>query len=280
MTPLTAAVGHAPTAKTSSLAQRARRVARLAIVRSARDVTDASAERSALVIAPHPDDETLGCGALVLRKRASGARVTILVVTDGAHSHASRSLTPEQLAELRRLELDEAVARLGLEPGELRRGGIEDGTVSAHEDELAIAIATLLAETHAEEVYATSALEHHPDHAAVGRAARRAAVVAGVPLFEYPIWLWNSWPLQRPGSLGSLVDAAQRVVGRRAVSVSTSGFRAAKLHALAAHESQLRRPPGVSQDEPWTVLPASVIDFARDDVELFFPVTSAGGAMA
>ena len=236
-------------------------------------MTDAAVERSALVIAPHPDDETLGCGALVLRKRKAGVPVTVLMVTDGAHSHASSSLTPEQLAEVRRGELCEAAGRLGLELASLHWAGIEDGTVEAHEGELLATICTLLEESGAAEIYATSALEHHPDHAAVGRAARAAALARGAELYEYPIWLWNSWPLRRPHRLRSLLAALAAVLGRRAVTVSTSGFRAAKLHALEAHASQLRRPPHVPSDEPWTVLPGWVLDAAADSVELFFPVT-------
>jgi len=49
----------------------------------ARDDTATSAARSALVLAPHPDDETLGCGATILRKRAAGTPVHVLIVTDG-----------------------------------------------------------------------------------------------------------------------------------------------------------------------------------------------------
>src|SRR5688500_7275309 len=100
------------------------------LLRSARDVSDTVAARSALVIAPHPDDETLGCGATILRKVAAGTKVTVLVVTDGRHSHRSPSLPPERLAALREVEMAEAVARLGLAPADLRWGGLIDGTVA------------------------------------------------------------------------------------------------------------------------------------------------------
>jgi LmbE family N-acetylglucosaminyl deacetylase len=38
---------------------------------------------SVLVVAAHPDDEVLGCGATMARHRAEGARVTVLVLADG-----------------------------------------------------------------------------------------------------------------------------------------------------------------------------------------------------
>src|SRR5271167_3275380 len=50
----------------------------------AEDVTSQTAGRSCLVLAPHPDDETLGCGATLMRKVDAGTAVTVVVVSDGA----------------------------------------------------------------------------------------------------------------------------------------------------------------------------------------------------
>ncbi|MFZ2422771.1 MAG: PIG-L family deacetylase, partial [Anaerolineae bacterium] len=47
-----------------------------------------------LVIAPHPDDEACGCGGALLRHRAAGDAVTIVVVTDGRRSR-SLGLSPD-----------------------------------------------------------------------------------------------------------------------------------------------------------------------------------------
>ena len=79
-----------------SAAARALRAVRLftrtALGRTAHDLTDVVATRSALVLAPHPDDETIGCGATILRKVAAGTPVTVFVATDGRHSHRSAAL--------------------------------------------------------------------------------------------------------------------------------------------------------------------------------------------
>lgn len=249
-----------------------RRTARLAIRASARDVTAATASRSALVLAPHPDDETLGCGATILRKVAHGTQVTVAVLTDGSGSHHSPTIRPDRLTALRHAEMAEAARRLHLPGGAVRWGGFRDGELASFEDEAVGFIAGLITELQPEEVYATSAEEPHPDHAALGRAARRAvAAVAGVTLLEYPVWLWGAWPLQAGDRIGSGLDAAAIVLGRRAQRVRSEEYASAKLHALDAHNTQLRRPSFVPADEEWAVLPPPVLHAASAPEELFLP---------
>lgn len=251
-----------------------RRLTRSATRLSARDVTATTAGRSALVVAPHPDDETLGCGATIMHKVAGGARVAILVATDGSGSHRSAHLPPAELARLRREEMAEAARRLGVPADLVRWAGLVDGTVGEHEDRLTDVLAATLAELRPQEVYATCADEPHPDHASVGRAARRAVRAAGgVALFEYPVWLWGSWPVYRGNRLGSMARATGIVARRRAVSVRTAPYAAAKRHALEAHASQLRRPAAVPSTEEWPRLPEPVLAAAADTVELFFPLS-------
>jgi GlcNAc-PI de-N-acetylase len=50
------------------------------------DVTHSAARRSCVVIAPHPDDETLGAGATIMRKVDAGTPVHVVVATDGSKS--------------------------------------------------------------------------------------------------------------------------------------------------------------------------------------------------
>lgn len=249
-----------------------RRAARAAIRTSARDVTDRAGRSTALVLAPHPDDETLGCGATILRKVAAGTQVTVAVLTDGSRSHRSEAIPPEQLAALRRAEMDEATARLGLGPGAVRWGGFLDGDLDRHEPEVTRFVAGLMDELSPAEVYVTSAWETHPDHAALGRAAR--AVIAGRPdvtLLEYPIWLWGGWPLRSGDRARSAFDAAALVLRRGARRVRSEGYLPGKLHALDAHATQLHRPTEVEPEADWPVLPPAVLAAASAADELFIP---------
>ena len=54
-------------------------IGRQLLLSRAEDMTPETATRSCLVLAPHPDDETLGCGATIMRKLAAGTSVQIVI---------------------------------------------------------------------------------------------------------------------------------------------------------------------------------------------------------
>src|ERR1700691_4831515 len=57
-----------------------------ALFRTGADVTYATTRRPCLVLAPHPDDETLGVGATIMRKVDAGTPVHLAIATDGSKS--------------------------------------------------------------------------------------------------------------------------------------------------------------------------------------------------
>ena len=73
--------------------------------------------RGLVVIAPHPDDESLGCGGLIAGWRARGNDARVVVLSDGTGSHPnSRAYPPERLRLLREHETLAACHVLGLSP--------------------------------------------------------------------------------------------------------------------------------------------------------------------
>ncbi|HET6313265.1 MAG TPA: PIG-L family deacetylase, partial [Chloroflexia bacterium] len=79
---------------------------------------------SVLVIAPHPDDETLGCGGTLALHSRAGGQVCVLIVTDGGSSRAG-GLGRE---EMRRRRHDEAASAMSaLAPVELIQLGLPEG---------------------------------------------------------------------------------------------------------------------------------------------------------
>ncbi len=218
------------------------------------DVTDASARRSCLVVAPHPDDETLGAGATIMRKVDAGTPVHLVVATDGSKSPPG---DPAEVTALRSAELGAACAVLGLSEGDVTRLPFVDAELVGKEDALAVAIAEVVAATGPDEVLVTAESDPHEDHAIVGAATRRALAGTGIRLLTYPIWqfdrpvlLWHDWRRGRPEL------------------VRTDGYRERKRRAVAAYPSQL----AARNDDPEGLRPNFLRNFDRP-YELFFPVT-------
>ena len=201
-------------------------VCELLLRAGALDVTDASARRRCLVAAPHPDDEVLGCGATIARKRAAGTEVRLVFVSDGRHSR-SAGVTPSELAGIRKREAGDAARRLGVADDQVVFLGWEDGTLAGREAELRARLALECARFGPDEIFAPCRYDAHPDHEALGRAADAAARARSVPLLEYPVWFWTT-PWWRRWARG----------GFSVKAVRTEGHLERKREALAAHRSQ------------------------------------------
>ncbi len=69
---------------------------------------------TAMVVTAHPDDAEFGCSGTVARWISEGTQVVYVLVTDGSKGTEDRSISPEQLAEIRRNEQIDAGKILGL----------------------------------------------------------------------------------------------------------------------------------------------------------------------
>lgn len=240
------------------------------------DVTVRSARRSCLVLAPHPDDETLGCGATIARKTAAGTPTWVMVVADGRSSHPFSRITPDELAAIRAAEVDTACRSLGVGAGRLRRLEWADATVAARTEELATIIAAAVDDLCPEEVVVTSGLDWHPDHQALNQAARLALtrVTHRAQLLEYPVWHWARGPWSH--RQGSKLSKARDLVaepwsslrGSRPQLVSTGPYLERKAGALACYRSQLRNLTG---EPDWAVLDDRFLRAFLRPYELFLP---------
>lgn len=143
--------------------------------------------RRIVVVAPHPDDETLGCGLLIARAARAGVPLAVVALTDGQASHPnSTRWPPAALGRLRRSELRWAMARLGAGAARCVFLGWSDGNVAGKGR--ALALRRVLQSLDPGVVLAASPVDHHPDHR-VGWALSRAALRGtGVSLVAYAVW--------------------------------------------------------------------------------------------
>lgn len=120
-----------------------------------------------LAIAPHPDDETIGCGGTLARLAAGGARVEVVLVTDGGATVTSGRST-RGLRSRRREEAEVACEILGLAPP--RCLGLPDSAVATQLPRLEQALEQAIDEVRPDLLLAPWLLDAHPDHRAVSHA--------------------------------------------------------------------------------------------------------------
>ncbi|HYP40422.1 MAG TPA: PIG-L family deacetylase [Chloroflexia bacterium] len=136
--------------------------------RGARLFTPTGRDR-VLVIAPHPDDETLGCGGTIALHSRAGDHVCVLIVTDGASSRAG-GLGRD---EMRRLRHDEAASALSaLAPVELIRLALPEGEWPP--EELHAPLSALIERLKPTLIYTTSCVDFHPEHVKAARVVAQA----------------------------------------------------------------------------------------------------------
>jgi LmbE family N-acetylglucosaminyl deacetylase len=215
---------------------------------------------SALVFAPHPDDEVLGCGGVIALKSQAGARVRVVVMTDGRASHRTL-IAEDELVRIRRAEAEEAAQQLG--PGvDYVFLGFEDQRLAHDRDAACDQVVEIIDQFKPDEIYLPHRREGIIDHVETNRIVRRAVDRVSRPavLLEYPVWLWNGWPWTQggvPGGLGRLGGALSTmrdvvdIVFACRTRVDVRSVLHRKLAALAAYRSQTQRFNG---DSRWPVL--------------------------
>jgi LmbE family N-acetylglucosaminyl deacetylase len=183
-----------------------------------------------LVIAPHPDDETLGCGGMIATRAAEGRRVVVVVVTDGRALFRRFGVTdPSELdvSAMRKAETLRAVEILGANPRDVRFLDFENERLAEQRAEAGRRLEAILSELSPSEVYVTSPFEGHREHVLANELTRAACAATGKcpSLLEYVVTLGS----------GQTLDT----VPRRVVRMNVSAVRDRERRALAQFRSHL-----------------------------------------
>lgn len=212
------------------------------------------AARRILAIAPHPDDESLGCGGLLASLAAQGRKIHVVFITDGSASHRNSPTWPRaRLAERREAEAEAALARLGLASHGRTFLRLRDSAMPArHTPAYRAACSTLSAiarEQRPDLVLLPWRRDPHCDHRDSWLLARDAIAAAGLhpEVLEYAIWL-DEW--------GDAADAPLPGEAEK-LAFDVAPAMAAKRAAIAEHRTQttdlIADAPGAFRLTPATI---------------------------
>lgn len=239
------------------------------LLRAARhaSVTDVDnlAGGGVLVLAPHPDDETLGCGAALAAAVLAGHAAHVIAVTDGDGSHpGSRSWPRKRIAARRARELEAALAELGDGHITHERLGCRDQGVPGLADpaggEVLERLLIAVLERRPAHLWTTWEGDPHIDHracAALAGALASAAAKAAHALTLSRFAVWGRFvEADAPGAAEALL---------RFVPGCT--VKALKRRALARHATQMS---ALIDDDPdgFVMPPDMQLHFVEHD-ELF-----------
>jgi len=220
-----------------------------------------------LVVVAHPDDETFGCGSLLLHAAAAGAETGVCCATRGEAGEvaAGVELPPEGLGALRESELRDAAELLGV--GEVTLLGFRDSGMDGDADPATL-VGAPFAEVRAKVAQAVDAFgpdllvtldgsDGHRDHARVRDAALEVAGERSLPVFLQCLarstmerWAEHMAAGDRESpylSLGPLGTPDEQVTDR----LDTTAHREARWRAIRVHRSQT---------SPFEGLPAALAD--------------------
>lgn len=189
-----------------------------------------------LVVAPHPDDESLGCGGAIALLRQFEIDVFVLILSDGTLSHPNSKKYPAAaLRDLREREMTNALRILGVEKAQTEFFRIKDRSVPNQDSvdfaQIVERTIELFAAVRPATVFVPWRRDPHPDHRAANDivCAVLAKTRADFKIVEYPIWLWEL----------AAGDDAPRAGEVKIWRLNVAAVARQKQLAIAAHQSQI-----------------------------------------
>jgi LmbE family N-acetylglucosaminyl deacetylase len=219
------------------------------------------------VVVAHPDDETFGCGSLLLHVRAAGAVTAVCCATRGEAGQAppGRGWGPAELAAARERELRDAAQLLGVDRVDLlgfadsgMSGPVSPGSLAGAPFERVVAAVSERVAAFGPDVLITlDGSDGHRDHARIRDAALAVARDLEVPrmyLSCLPRSLLRRWlermREQRPDLAHLDPDVAPIGTPDEDITtvIDTAEQLAIREKAIAAHASQISPFEGLPDD--------------------------------
>lgn len=209
-----------------------------------------------LLIAPHPDDEIIGCAGLIQQALREGKKIDVMILSGGEKSHSGCChLDASALIEARRNLSHKAAQIVGLSQEHLHFLNYPDGYITFEHPETK-QLQSFITNLKPDAIFIPHKGESWSDHIEAGRIIQKITQdIPNVQLYEYCVWFWfyNVWNIDWKNA--------------RILKMSKSEHQC-KLKAMDAYITPLA-PCG----NPWSgVLPKVFIKANQWNKELYFKV--------
>jgi LmbE family N-acetylglucosaminyl deacetylase len=195
--------------------------------------------RKIIVFAPHPDDETLGCGGTIAKKTSEEYEAFVVVLTDGRHAFSkvlgiNSDPNPDEIKQIRKEEVIKATKMLGVPITNLLFLDFEDGTLGKHEKEAEEEIAGILRKHFPVEVYFPHRRDGHPDHQVANRIIRRCLKKLGLTSANYQYSIKHKY-----SRIGPLIERLLGFFKNSIIEVDISEYFDLKQKAIEEFRSEI-----------------------------------------
>lgn len=175
-----------------------------------------------LVIAPHADDEVLGCGGTLALLRQKGCLIKVIFVTDsagagGLGSDAVEIRRKEAVAALTVLDIDDIVF-LDEPDGSFRNSPRFENRMNS-----------LLRQFNPDWLFLPSVLDYHRDHVAIGHAALSCWQSWDSQSRAFVYEIWSPFPATRIVDISSVIDLKKQAISRYVLPLSHCDYFSASI---------------------------------------------------
>lgn len=206
-----------------------------------------------LIIAPHPDDEMIGCAGLIQALVRRGTPPHVVIMTGGEGSHRKCcDLSKNEIVDVRHKLTLEAAVTIGLPESHIHTLAFPDGGIAFEHSETK-KLQDLLTELSPDSVFVPHRGEGFSDHIQTAEIVKELLNDKMVSIYEYCVWMWyyNIWNLDYKNAYVVKMD---KTMHQR------------KLRAIEQYITPIA-PCG----KPWSgVLPKPFLKAAKWNKELYF----------
>ena len=216
------------------------------------DIETIAPEGTVLIVTPHPDDETFGCGLAMAAAAMKGRTIAIVLLTDGEGSHpGAKTIAPNELAELRSSEFARALEILiPSRRVDVLRLHVPDGK-SHYEPALAAKVLPFARSQAASAIWSTWRDDPHCDHETAAALGRDLAKDLAIPYWSFAVW----------GRFG------ERAVPSDLYTFDAHVLASRKRKAIAAYRSQI--DPHMIDDPNGFTMPPNLVAHFAEHPEIF-----------